>query len=269
MIKKSGKKFVVVVATVIGVFLLIVAVGQRFSIALADAQSANCCAGQSCCARPPASSEDHAGLQAAQESKPIASQIDSARISFYSVPLVCPAARQIGCGSRSKPILQELEHSHAVAAAWLNRAGTVIAVQWVEASTPAEREAAITATAKKNGLSILELRGDERETALGKFAPTVGWYNSSGVDRLSEEEADIIGARFVRRVRAAITLSDKQADELGIAVAGAIKRAWLGASSHSTEEEVLSAGREHLDAKGLAALKHAFSLGYASLPGEK
>jgi hypothetical protein len=70
-------------------------------------------------------------------------------------------------------------------------------------------------------------------------------------------------------VRAAITLSDKQADELGKAVGSAIKSAWLGASNQSTEEEVLSAGREHLDSEGLAALKHAFSLGYRPLPGEK
>ena len=52
------------------------------------------------------------------------------RISFYEVPLVCPAAPEIGCGSRSKPILLQLEREEAVAEAWLNRPGTVIAVVW-------------------------------------------------------------------------------------------------------------------------------------------
>jgi len=30
-------------------------------------------------------------------------------VSFYKVPLVCGAAPEIGCGSRSKPVLLELE----------------------------------------------------------------------------------------------------------------------------------------------------------------
>src|SRR6266513_886571 len=52
------------------------------------------------------------------------------RISVFKAPLVCPAARQIGCGSASKPILLDLEHQPSVLAAWLNRAGTRIAVVW-------------------------------------------------------------------------------------------------------------------------------------------
>jgi hypothetical protein len=51
-------------------------------------------------------------------------------VSFYKVPLVCPAAPHIGCGSASKPLLLGLEHSEVVSEAWLNRAGTVMAVVW-------------------------------------------------------------------------------------------------------------------------------------------
>ena len=39
------------------------------------------------------------------------------QVSFYQVPLVCPAAPQIGCGSASKPLLLELENSPAVSEA--------------------------------------------------------------------------------------------------------------------------------------------------------
>src|SRR5438309_7138529 len=46
------------------------------------------------------------------------------RISVFKAPLVCPAARQIGCGSASKPILLDLEQQPGVLEAWLNRAGT-------------------------------------------------------------------------------------------------------------------------------------------------
>ncbi len=50
------------------------------------------------------------------------------RISVFNVSLQCPAAPQIGCGTASKPILLQLEREPAVAEAWLNRAGTQIAV---------------------------------------------------------------------------------------------------------------------------------------------
>jgi hypothetical protein len=31
------------------------------------------------------------------------------QVSFYSVPLACPAARGLGCGSAAKPVLSALE----------------------------------------------------------------------------------------------------------------------------------------------------------------
>ena len=46
------------------------------------------------------------------------------RLSVFQVPLQCTAAPQIGCGSRAKPMLLELERDSNVNEAWLNRAGT-------------------------------------------------------------------------------------------------------------------------------------------------
>ena len=210
--------------------------------------------------------------QAAEGPSGAASQVDSARASFYDVPLVCGAAPEIGCGSRAKPILQELQRHQAVAEALLNRPGTMIAVLWAEDSTPAQRAEAVAATAKKSDLSIKELAGDRREAALREFAAKASWYRSSEVDRLSEEEGDIVGARLVRRVRAKTTLSDRQADELGTALSVAFKRCILDSGKRTEglrEEEFLSAGREHLSKEGLVALKQALSLGYRPLPGEK
>src|ERR1043166_3178987 len=40
------------------------------------------------------------------------------RISVFKVDLICPAAPAIGCGSRAKPILLELEKQNYVAEAW-------------------------------------------------------------------------------------------------------------------------------------------------------
>jgi hypothetical protein len=253
------KRTVAGLAALIGVFLLVKAYAEQQGFAVAYAQGANCCT------QGPGDPDPNAS----QELKPSSSEIDPARISFYAVPLVCPAAREIGCGSRSKPVLREIEHAQGVQAAWLNRSGTVIAVQWSGGSTTAQQATAIAAVSRDNEVSMLELRGRRRETVLKEFSPTVNWYNSSGVDRLSEEEADIIGARFVRRVRATITLSDKEADGLANAVGTAIKHRFLGTSTQSAEEGVLNAGRDYLDEKGLSALKRAFLLGYEPLTGEK
>src|SRR6267154_1451094 len=68
--------------------------------------------------------------------------IDPGRVSFYEVPLVCPAAPQIGCGSAAKPLLLELERSDVVSEAWLNRAGTIMAIVWSELSKPWQRSKA-------------------------------------------------------------------------------------------------------------------------------
>src|SRR5258705_5476051 len=51
-------------------------------------------------------------------------------ISFYDVPLVCGAYADIGCGSRAKPALLDMEKNPAVKEAWLNREGNVYAVVW-------------------------------------------------------------------------------------------------------------------------------------------
>jgi hypothetical protein len=58
-------------------------------------------------------------------------------ITFYDVPLVCGAAPAIGCGSRAKPLLMDLEQRTAIKEAWLNRAGTIVAIVW---SGPARTE---------------------------------------------------------------------------------------------------------------------------------
>jgi hypothetical protein len=59
-----------------------------------------------------------------------AANVTADRVSVFKVPLVCPAAPQIGCGSASKPILLDLEKEPGVLEAWLNRAGTRIAIVW-------------------------------------------------------------------------------------------------------------------------------------------
>ena len=54
--------------------------------------------------------------------------VTSDRISLFEVALRCEAAPEIGCGSRSKPVLLQLEREPMITEAWLNESGTVLAV---------------------------------------------------------------------------------------------------------------------------------------------
>src|SRR5215204_3758009 len=64
-------------------------------------------------------------------------------VSFYSVPLMCPAARGLGCGARAKPMLLELERTEAITEAWLDHSGETLAIVWSESSSAAQRATAL------------------------------------------------------------------------------------------------------------------------------
>src|SRR6266536_1503893 len=117
-------------------------------------------------------------------------------VSFFKASLQCLAAPQIGCGSVSKPILLQLEKEQGVLEAWLNRAGTTIAVVW-KAEADAEMLRNVTTELKE--AHAMEIQGESRDDALKDFLSGKGWYRGADVDRLSEEEAGIIAARWVRR----------------------------------------------------------------------
>src|SRR6266481_6535317 len=133
------------------------------------------------------------------------------RISVFKVPLVCPAAPQIGCGSASKPVLLDLERQPGVLEAWLNRAGTRIAVVWKPDAHAAIR-GKIVAELKED--HVPELDGKSRHEAINDFLSGEGWYHGADVDRLSEEEAGIIAARLVRWVQAKSALTKDKAEGL-------------------------------------------------------
>jgi hypothetical protein len=125
-------------------------------------------------------------------------EVKADRISLFDVPLRCEAAPEIGCGSRSKPILLELERDPIVAEAWLNGTGTVLAVVWTEASSRELRTKAIQSVLEKNGTMVRELDGEARETGLKSFVSGTAWYRGAEVDNLSKQEARTIAARLVR-----------------------------------------------------------------------
>ena len=62
-------------------------------------------------------------------------------ITFYTVPLVCFAAPDIGCGSMTKPLFVAVEQVKEIKSIWLDRPGTHIAIEWNGVRDTAAQEA--------------------------------------------------------------------------------------------------------------------------------
>ena len=189
------------------------------------------------------------------------------RISVFKAPLVCPAARQIGCGSASKPILLELEHQPSVLEAWLNRAGTRIAVVWKPESDASTRYK-VVAELKED--RAIELDGKPRDEAVNDFLSGKGWYRGADVDRLSEEEAHVIAARLVRRVQAKTALTKDRSEGLQRALADTYRERLTNKISREQElSRFQDIGRQYLEKDQMAILKEAIESGVLPLPSEQ
>ena len=186
------------------------------------------------------------------------------RISVFKVPLVCPAAPQIGCGSASKPILLDLERQPVVLEAWLNRAGTIISVVW-KPDSDAETRRNVAAELKEDHAT--ELEGKSRDNAVKDFLSGKGWYRGADVDRLSEEEADIIAARLVRWVQAKTVLTKDKAEGLQHAFSDTLRKDLTGKSTGPNRLEDVA--RQYLDEGQIKILKEAIKDEVAIENGER
>ncbi len=195
------------------------------------------------------------------------------RVSVFQAPLQCPAAPQIGCGSRAKPMLLELERESSVSEAWLNRAGTKIAVVWKpESKAKARRGVAM----KLKEQEATEIKGKPREEAITEFFTGNGWYRGAEVDRLSEEEAGIIAARLVQRVEAKTALPKEKAEALQRALADALKKRFTDDKTKQDQDALLKSedglqqvAGQYLDKDQIPILKEAIAGGLRPLPNEK
>ncbi len=199
--------------------------------------------------------------------------VTAERVSVFKAPLVCPAAPQIGCGSASKPILLDLEKQAGVLEAWLNRAGTIIAVVWKPDANAGTRSN-VAADLKED--HAIEMDGKSRDDAVKDFLSGKGWYHGADVDRLSEEEAGIIAARWVQRVKARITLPKEKAETLRRVLADAIARRTTDDNFTPEKDTVLKLEGElqqvagqYLDKDQVPIFKEAIADGWGPLPNEK
>jgi len=119
--------------------------------------------------------------------------------SFYRVPLVCNAA-PFGCGSRSKPVLLDLEKSEAVKEAWLNRVGTVIAVVWQEGISIEDKSALAEKVFKERNVNAESISGEDFDIQLASFSAREDWYQGAEVDQLTIEESALITEEIMSRL---------------------------------------------------------------------
>ena len=118
-------------------------------------------------------------------------------ITFYKVPLVCNSATNIGCGSRSKPILLALEKQPEVKEAWLKRDGTIIGIVWEPAISKNQQQLIAEKIFSENKVEARNLSDEESLTETADFNIPNAWYKGEDVNNLSKEEADIIAKQLI------------------------------------------------------------------------
>jgi hypothetical protein len=191
-------------------------------------------------------------------------------VSVFQVPWQCPAAPDIGCGSHAKPILLQLERDPSVREAWLNRQGTMVAVVW---KPDAKKNARGEVEKSLKEQKAAKVTGGKQAKALADFNAGKGWYRGADVDRLSEEEAGVIAARWVRRVQARTTLTKEKAEGLEAALTDALKKCLTGqvAVPEGEDErrvELRRVAAPFLDEAQLKILSEAAGCGMAAMPNE-
>lgn len=202
----------------------------------------------------------------ANEQKPSPDQV-----TLYRVPLMCPAARGLGCGMRAKPILTELEATSAVSEAWLDHAGETVAIVWSSKSAPSDRTALLANISKQHSVRLEELSGQRRDASLMSFQSRTGWHRGADVDRLSEQEAEVIADRLLRRTVAKAPSAKGKIETLRPALTDTVRQQLVGAmpSPEECRDKLMTAARPHLTESELNAFVSAFELGYRPVGDEK
>lgn len=119
-------------------------------------------------------------------------------VTFYEAPLVCAADPSIGCGSKAKFLLADLEHNPgAVEGAWLNKKGTVIAIKWKDNTPVLKRARIMTEVSTKHHMKVEPVAAEQAAVYEKSFPNATLWYKGKEVDNLSREEAVFIAQKTI------------------------------------------------------------------------
>jgi hypothetical protein len=199
--------------------------------------------------------------------------VDRDQVSLFRVPLPCGFAPKIGCGSLARPLLLALERTPGITEAWLNQAGTLLAVVGSKTFTAECRARVVKAALEAEDILSDELQGQARDAALENFLADADWLRGTDVDQLSSREAAIIAVRLVKRLRTKAAVSEQVACSLAAAITEFFKERFL---RHRIEpeqvdhsgEELIKIATAYLDERSIGAFANALEGGYRARPGE-
>jgi copper chaperone CopZ len=124
--------------------------------------------------------------------------LPTGKITFYEAPLVCAADPTIGCGSKAKFLLADLERNpDAIEGAWLNKKGTVIAIKWKDNVSVSKRAQIISAVGTKHEMEVAPVVDAQAAIYVKTFPNGAAWYKGKEVDNLSREEAAFIAQKTI------------------------------------------------------------------------
>lgn len=124
--------------------------------------------------------------------------VSNSAVSFYEAPLVCHAAPSIGCGSKAKFMLIDLEkYKDALDGAWLNKKGTIVAVKWNTNTDESGKNEIIKTVSTSHNVELSELSSTEANIYAKTFPNSNEWFKGKDVDKLSKEEAGIIAQNTI------------------------------------------------------------------------
>lgn len=192
-------------------------------------------------------------------------RVSADRIAFYDIALTCASAPKLGCGSRAKRVLATLTGDTRIAAAWVNEAGTRLAIAWTQATAPLTADP-LNEILGPHGLAVNATDDTTRTDLLASFRTNQGWFDSTTIDELSRKESGVIAGRLVRRMAKHVPVTETQ----GASLVKAIMSSCWDRGGCQVEQDVESIARQaKLDRAGADALREAVALGYRPLQNEE
>lgn len=186
-------------------------------------------------------------------------------VAFYDVALTCPSAPKLGCGSRAKRVLASVTADFRVASAWVNEAGTRLAIGWMQPGSAMSADQ-LNQILGPHSLAVNAIDDKARTELLASFRTNEGWFDSQTIDELSRKESAIIAERLVRRLAKRVPVTEAQSTTLVKAI---MDSCW-DRSGCQVEKDIESiAQTAKLDRSGADALRDVVALGYRPLENEE
>jgi copper chaperone CopZ len=169
----------------------------------------------------------------------------STAVSFYEAPLVCHAAPSIGCGSKAKFLLVDLEKNNEA----------VVAVKWATNIDEKQKSDLIKTVSVSHNIELTTLTAAEAADHAKSFPDSRNWFKGKDVDELSKEEATIIAKNTIESYKKDGLVKASFEKEFQADIERIYKRLFLSISSYQdltteaynkVEEQIQKAGEKYV-----------------------